>query len=185
MVVLGPGKYSPRAYIARRFQPILTAMVHVFRVRQRLDPEKGKVGLMKVDGNKPVDVSRTSGARGRAAGPSGFAPALPQEAKPLAQVASTASLAGVDALLALQGVASPAGERAKAVRRGRDMLDMLDDIRRGMLEGAVSDTTLRRLAGLVNVKREDFVDPGLSQVLDDIDLRARVELAKLEYAGVR
>ena len=119
MVVLGPGKYSPRAYIARRFQPILTAMVHVFRVRQRLDPEKGKVGLMKVDGNKPVDVSRTSGARGRAAGPSGFAPALPQEAKPLAQVASTASLAGVDALLALQGVASPAGERAKAVRRGR------------------------------------------------------------------
>jgi hypothetical protein len=54
-----------------------------------------------------------------------------------------------------------------------------------MLEGAVSDTTLRRLAGLVNVKREDFVDPGLSQVLDDIDLRARVELAKLEYAGVR
>ncbi|MFN9541577.1 MAG: flagellar assembly protein FliX, partial [Alphaproteobacteria bacterium] len=75
--------------------------------------------------------------------------------------------------------------RQRAVRRGRDMLDMLDEIRRGLLEGAVSASTLKRLAGLANTKREDFVDPGLSQVLDDIDLRARVELAKLQYAGAR
>jgi hypothetical protein len=55
----------------------------------------------------------------------------------------------------------------------------------GLLEGVVSESTLKKLAGLINVKREDFVDPGLSQVLDDIDLRARVELAKLQYAGAR
>jgi hypothetical protein len=140
---------------------------------------------MKVDGNKPIDASRTSGSRVRGAGPSGFAPVVPEDVKPHAQVASTAALSGVDALLALQGVASPAGERAKAVRRGRDMLDMLDEIRRGLLEGVVSESTLKQLAGLINVKREDFVDPGLSQVLDDIDLRARVELAKLQYAGAR
>ncbi|MFN9355801.1 MAG: flagellar assembly protein FliX [Alphaproteobacteria bacterium] len=140
---------------------------------------------MKVDGNKPIETNRASGARARGASPSGFAPAVPEDTKPLAQVASTASLSGVDALLALQGVASPAGERQRAVRRGRDMLDMLDDIRRGLLEGAVSESTLKRLAGLANTKREDFVDPGLSQVLDDIDLRARVELAKLQYAGAR
>lgn len=140
---------------------------------------------MKVDGNKPIETNRTSGARARGAGASGFAPSVPEDAKPLAQVASTASLSGVDALLALQGVASPAGERQKAVRRGRDMLDMLDEIRRGLLEGAVSESTLRRLAGLANTRREDFIDPGLSQVLDDIDLRARVELAKLQYAAAR
>lgn len=140
---------------------------------------------MKVDGNKPIDASRSSGTRARGAVASGFAPSLPEDAKPLAQVASASALSGVDALLALQGVASPAGERAKAVRRGRDMLDVLDEIRSGLLDGVVSEGTLQRLAGLVNVKREDFVDPGLSQVLDDIDLRARVELAKLQYAGVR
>ena len=142
-------------------------------------------GLMKVDGNKPIDVNRVAGGRGRVAGPSGFAPIIPADVDVPAMVAGAAGLSGVDALLALQGVASPAGERAKAVRRGRDMLDMLDEIRRGMLDGIVSEGTLQRLAGLVSVKREDFVDPGLSQVLDDIDLRARVELAKLEYAGRR
>jgi len=140
---------------------------------------------MKVDGNKPIETNRSAGARARGASPSGFALAVPEETKPLAQVASTASLSGVDALLALQGVASPAGERQKAVRRGRDMLDMLDEIRRGLLEGVVSESTLNRLAALANTQREDFVDPGLSQVLDDIDLRARVELAKLQYAGAR
>lgn len=140
---------------------------------------------MKVDGNKPIDVNRSVAGRGKANAVSGFSPVVAQDTKPLAQVAGAAGLSGVDALLALQGVASPAGERAKAVRRGRDMLDMLDEIRRGMLEGAISEGTLRRLSGLVNVKREDFIDPGLSQLLDDIDLRARVELAKLEFAAAR
>ena len=36
---------------------------------------------------------------------------------------------------------------------------------------------------LVEEKREDFVDPGLAAVLDEIDLRARVELAKLNFAA--
>lgn len=140
---------------------------------------------MKVDGNKPIETNRSAGGRVRGTSPSGFTLAGPEETKPLAQVASTASLSGVDALLALQGVASPAGERQKAVRRGRDMLDMLDEIRRGLLEGVISESTLHRLASLANTQREDFIDPGLSQVLDDIDLRARVELAKLQYAGAR
>jgi hypothetical protein len=146
---------------------------------------EGVVRPMKVDGNKPIDVSRSAAGRGKAGAASGFSPVAPQDTKPLAQGAGAAGLSGVDALLALQGVVSPAGERAKAVRRGRDMLDMLDEIRRGMLEGVISEGTLRRLSGLVNVKREDFVDPGLSQLLDDIDLRARVELAKLEFAAAR
>jgi hypothetical protein len=97
---------------------------------------------MKVDGNKPIEANRTSGSRSRGSSPSGFAPIVPEETKPLSQVASAASLSGVDALLALQGVASPAGERQKAVRRGRDMLDALDEIRCGLLEGAVNESTL-------------------------------------------
>lgn len=65
------------------------------------------------------------------------------------------------------------------------MLDLLDEIRAGMLDGAVSEGTLRRLVVLVDAKREDFVDPGLSQVMDEIDLRARVELAKLGFSAGR
>jgi hypothetical protein len=48
-------------------------------------------------------------------------------------------------------------------------------------DGGVSRATLTRLLSLVNVEREDFVDPGLAAVLDEIELRARVELAKLNF----
>jgi hypothetical protein len=46
----------------------------------------------------------------------------------------------------------------------------------------VSQGTLNRLVKLVEVNREEFTDPGLSSILDEIDLRARVELAKLSVA---
>jgi hypothetical protein len=59
---------------------------------------------------------------------------------------------------------------------------MLEDVRDGLLTGGVSRATLQRLLALVNVKREDFVDPALAEVLNEIDLRARVELAKLNFA---
>lgn len=65
------------------------------------------------------------------------------------------------------------------------MLDLLDDVRDGLLAGHVSRDTLQRLVQLVGAKREDFVDPGLSSVMDEIDLRARVELAKLNFADAR
>jgi hypothetical protein len=55
-------------------------------------------------------------------------------------------------------------------------------VRDGLLAGGVSRAVLNRLVALVEVKREDFVDPGLAAVLDEIDLRARVELAKLNFA---
>ena len=93
-----------------------------------------------------------------------------------------APLSGVDALIALQEMAESMSERSKAARRGRDLLDLLDEVRTGLLDGQVARGTLQRLLALVSVKREDFIDPNLSEVLDEIDLRARVELAKLNFA---
>lgn len=137
---------------------------------------------MKVDGSRPVDVARTTRGRGATTSASEFAPIFSEDAKASSQASGAAQLSGVDALLALQGVPGPLGERAKAARRGRDILDLLDEVRIGMLEGAVSKGTLNRLLTLVEVKREEFTDPGLTGVLDEIDLRARVELAKLSAA---
>lgn len=138
---------------------------------------------MKVDGSRPVDVARTLRGRSATTSASGFAPIYAEDTKASSQTSGAASLSGVDALLALQGVPGPLGERAKAARRGRDILDLLDEVRIGMLEGAVSQGTLNRLLTLVEVKREEFTDPGLTGVLDEIDLRARVELAKLSAAS--
>ncbi len=96
---------------------------------------------------------------------------------------SSLQLAALDALLALQEAGEPLTGKRRAVRRGNDMLDLLDDIKLGILSGAVPRQTLRRLTQLVAERRDDFHEPGLQSVIDEIDLRAQVELAKLEMAA--
>jgi len=136
---------------------------------------------MKIEGSRPVDNVRL--ARGQRAGAAGsFAAEMPQEAKAAAQAGAPAPLTAIDSLIALQEVPDVLAGKARAARRGRDMLDLLEDIRDGLLLGGISRATLNRLLQLVNVKREGFADPGLSALLDDIDLRARVELAKFQFA---
>ena len=137
---------------------------------------------MKVDAPRPIDTLRTTRVRAGAA-QGGFAVETGSAPKTASPTSGAAALASVDALIALQEVPDATTGRAKAARRGRDMLDVLDDLRDGLLTGAVSRATLQRLLTLVNVEREDFVDPQLGAVLDEIDLRARVELAKLNFAG--
>jgi hypothetical protein len=145
----------------------------------------GKDFAMKIEGPRAVETLRS--ARARAAGGTGssFAPDAAGETKHAAPIASGAPVAAVDTLIALQEVPDSLTGRARAARRGRDMLDLLDDVRDGLLEGRVSRATLARLLSLVEVKREDFVDPALQGVLDEIELRARVELAKLNFAPAK
>lgn len=137
---------------------------------------------MKVEGPRPIETVRTTRTRGATGAGGTFAPDMRADVQGAAPVASGAPITAVDTLIALQEVPDSVAGRAKAARRGRDMLDLLDDVRDGLLSGAVSRSTLQRLVNLISEKREDFVDPGLAAVLDEIDLRARVELAKLNFA---
>ena len=141
--------------------------------------------MIKVDGTRPLDNVRSARAKSTSASGSTFSPVYSEETRSQSPVSASSPLSGVDALLALQGMPDPVAGRAKAARRARDMLDLLDDLRAGMLEGQVSRSTLNSLTALVNEQREDFVDPGLSAVLDEVDLRARVELAKLAFATAK
>ena len=138
---------------------------------------------MKVDAPRPIESNRAMRGRGVSAGVGGFSLEGAVESRAAASASGVASLSSVDALIALQQVPDAVTGRAKAARRGRDMLDMLEDVRDGLLTGSVSRATLQRLLALVNVKREDFADPAMAEVLNEIDLRARVELAKLNFAG--
>ena len=89
----------------------------------------------------------------------------------------TQAMAGMDSILALQAVEEPLSGKKKAVRRGASLLDQLDDIKTDLLIGRVD---LARLDGMVSMLAElrDRTMPGLDSLLDDIDLRVRVELAK-------
>jgi len=49
-----------------------------------------------------------------------------------------------------------------------------------LLDGSISEESLGNLSKLVRAKRENVDDPQLMEVLDEIELRAEVELAKLE-----
>ena len=57
---------------------------------------------------------------------------------------------------------------------------IVEEIRTGLLLGAIPKSQLQDLARVAKETRESSVDPALGDVLDDIELRARVELAKYD-----
>jgi phosphohistidine phosphatase SixA len=86
----------------------------------------------------------------------------------------------VNAFLSIQEVDDPLTGRARAKQRAEDILDELDAMRDGLLAGTLPRESIIRLAGLVRVRRPEVTDLVLKEVLDEIELRAEVELAKLD-----
>jgi len=91
--------------------------------------------------------------------------------------APSQDVGGIDALLALQAVEDPTFARKKAVKRGHELLDGLEQIKTDLLVGQVSESRLDNMLNLVTKARGNL-DPALDSIIDDIDLRVRVELAK-------
>ena len=100
-----------------------------------------------------------------------------------AGVGRTAGVMGVDALLALQDVGGPLEGRRRAVRRASHILDVLDEVKLALLDGDLSLAQLDRLRRAVSEQRGLTSDATLDGVLDEIELRAAVEIAKLESAA--
>lgn len=94
--------------------------------------------------------------------------------------ATTSNVAGVSALMALQGVETATERRRRAIRRGGGLLDRLDELKMALLSGEASEGALERLGRSLKENRPEDEDVGLSSLLDQIDLRAAVELAKAE-----
>jgi hypothetical protein len=111
----------------------------------------------------------------------GFANALAAggEAPPVSAVGGGAALAPVDALLALQEVSDDPGGRSRGRRHGEELLDHLEDLHLGLLSGRMSLDALERLSIMVTAKHGEVDDPKLARILDEIHIRAAVELAKL------
>jgi hypothetical protein len=91
------------------------------------------------------------------------------------------ALSSIESLLAVQSVDADGQGRGKKrlLQRGEELLDRLEDIRRGLLLGTIPKSRLNQLAQMVRNKREAGADPELAAILDEIELRAEVELAKL------
>ena len=64
-------------------------------------------------------------------------------------------------------------------RYGGDLLDRLEDLRIGILSGAYPKQKLVDLAHRLRKKRQASDDPRLNEIIEEIELRAEVEIAKL------
>ncbi len=141
--------------------------------------------IEKVGYSKPVTTAKPVRRTGSTSA-SGFAEALSEaegvrEAAPASPVAP---MSGVSGLLGINEVDDEELHRRKAVKRGRFTLEALEQLRNAILMGSLPLSTLRNLERLVAEERALTHHPMLNAVLDEIEVRAAVELAKLEMSGL-
>lgn len=141
---------------------------------------------MKIDRSKG-----TSGAGGtkksggsQSSGDVDFSKFVNSGSGDVAGAQATQSIAQLDALLAVQETEDPTKKAAKKrVRlRANTILDKLEAIRLRMLAGNLTVGHMIDVADVVASHRDKIDDPKLVSIMDEIDLRAQVELAKMRVA---
>lgn len=93
-------------------------------------------------------------------------------------------LGGLEALIAIKSEDNSREKRRRSVRRGQCMLDVLDELKIALLSGKLPPDMQARLSATL---REGWPsgDPQLDGIIDSIELRAEVEIAKLKQAQKR
>jgi Class II flagellar assembly regulator len=135
---------------------------------------------MRIEGPPPLrrTAVRRDGDKADAAGDK-FAAAL-EGGEPAAPAAQSPTVGALEGLLSIQEMPDALVGRRRAMLRGESLLDRLEDLRLGLLAGAVPRDRLEELARLARTARDAVDEPRLAAILDEIDLRAAVELAKLD-----
>jgi hypothetical protein len=140
---------------------------------------------MRVDTRFAAAAATALNAPRRAAAPGAFSPVSADET-PRAATAGTSQtgmLSGLDAILTLQGQDGPEAQkerRRRSVQRGHDLLDGLDRLKAALFGGRVATRDLQVIAGRLAERMAESGDPRLDGLVAEIELRAAVELAKLE-----
>lgn len=137
---------------------------------------------MRVETRQPIQsASGTPPARRTEGGPGFSLGAAPGSATGAGAPAATATLAGLDAVLLLQAeTETPQERRRRSAKRGHDLLDGLDRLKAALLGGRVAAQELRAIAGRLAERSGPSGDSRLDGLMAEIELRAAVELAKLE-----
>lgn len=137
---------------------------------------------MKIEGpnrtNAPgkTDKAKKSGSTGGTS----FSEYLASEE--VETTAPAVGVAGVNLFMALQASehATEQEQRRRAIRHADDLLNELEDLRVGLLLGTYTKTQLHNLAARIAQQKLVISDPALTALLDEVELRAAVELAKYE-----
>ena len=91
------------------------------------------------------------------------------------------SISSINTVLAAQEYSfeSEGDGSKKLTEWGNHVLNSLDEIRHGLLIGAIPRDQLRNLAQALRERKGSVKDPQLIDIINEIEIRAEVELAKL------
>ena len=138
---------------------------------------------MRVETRQPIQNAGGVAANRRPEGGASFSLGTAAAAPGAGAPAAAATLAGLDAVLLLQTESeTPQERRRRSAKRGHDLLDGLDRLKAALLGGRVATRELRTIAGRLAERGGASGDPRLDGLMAEIELRAAVELAKLEMA---
>ena len=140
---------------------------------------------MKVEGPGRAGSAEQTRKKDRAGSADGsFGRMVSGETQGAGGASATQSIASIDTLLAVQGAEDPTARAARRRMRQRadNVLEELEKVRTALLTGRLTVGHVIDIADVVASHREKIMDPRLTAILDEIDLRAQVELAKMRVA---
>lgn len=139
---------------------------------------------MKIEGPSKTQSASGSKKSGKVESEGSFEDFIASAPQKAQGAAVTGSIARVDALLSVQGAESPTerAARKRMVGRSEVVLHELDRLRHSILTGTMTLGQVIDIADVVASHRERVTDPKLTAILDEIDLRAQIEIAKARKA---
>lgn len=97
-------------------------------------------------------------------------------------LSATSPVGTLDGLLSLQEMPDDEIKKRKAVQNSQFTLEALETLRNALLTGSVPEQLIKTMHRVVSAQKQQIDDPRLMSIIEDIELRAAVELAKLERA---
>lgn len=144
---------------------------------------------MKINEYSPVAKSGVTSRKKEASASSGgggflglLSASEVETATPSAPAADVIPTTSMNALLSLQEMPEDEIARRRAYEDSRETIEALETLRIGLLTGSIPDHLMHTLADVVAQQKQKVNDPRLMSLIEDIELRAAVELAKLERA---
>lgn len=135
---------------------------------------------MRIDGPKDLAKARKKTSTNKSSsGGASFQINEPYQSNSISSAQAPQGINHISSLIAAQEVDGNTGQAEQAIKRGTDMLDLLDQLKFGVLNGRISPKALNRLRILTSEQTHLSENEGLKSVLQSIELRAEVELAKL------
>ena len=140
--------------------------------------------ISKIEGPGSVRTSQPIKRASKSEGASGtsFSKHL-DETSDIDATGGIGSAGAISTILGVQEVDDALAHASKGKMRASDILDRLEDLRMELLTGSISKEKLMQLARIVTARRAQVTDPKLGEILDEIDMRAQIELAKYASRG--